>query len=156
MNRESGRPAGPPSSLVGQRGAPLAKKLGVTANSRVIVLDGPPEVRAALSEQCALRLRLRGKADVVVAFFGRRSALDRRIDALARTIFPDGGLWIAWPKQASGRPTDLSDGAVRQITLARGLVDNKVCAVDDTWSARARRVAAPASGLGVGPVSHLS
>jgi hypothetical protein len=50
-------------------------------------------------------------------------------------IFPSGGLWVAWPKKASGRKTDLTDGVVRQAVLERGLVDNKVCAVDETWSA---------------------
>ena len=54
--------------------------------------------------------------------------------ALARAIFPDGGLWIAWPKRASGLETDLTEDVVRDLALERGLVDNKVCAIDDTWS----------------------
>jgi hypothetical protein len=71
---------------------------------------------------------------VVVAFFTRRADYERRVEALGRVIFPAGGLWIAWPKRASGLATDMSDEVVRQVALPRGLVDNKVCAIDATWS----------------------
>jgi hypothetical protein len=71
----------------------------------------------------------------VVAFFTKASALEKRLDALGVMIFPAGGLWIAWLKQASGVSADLSDNVVRAAALPRGLVDNKVCALDETWSA---------------------
>jgi hypothetical protein len=71
----------------------------------------------------------------VVAFFTKTATLEDRLDALGAMIFPAGGLWIAWPKRASGVSTDLSDHAVRAAALPRGLVDNKVCALDETWSA---------------------
>lgn len=113
-------------------------------------------MKVALTEECPVGLRLGGRADVVVAFFERRPVRERRVDALARTIFPDGGLWLAWPKRASGRSTDLSDEVVRQVALAHGLVDNKVCAIDATWSALRvvwrRQHRAP----GATPVGHLS
>jgi hypothetical protein len=73
-------------------------------------------------------------ADVVVAFFTERRRLEARLPALERTIFPDGGLWIAWPKKASGVPTDLTEDVLREVCLPRGIVDNKVCAIDETWS----------------------
>jgi hypothetical protein len=60
--------------------------------------------------------------------------LRRRIEALARVIHPAGGLWIAWPKRASGVPTDMTEDVVREVALPLGLVDNKVCAIDQTWS----------------------
>jgi hypothetical protein len=72
--------------------------------------------------------------DVLVAFFRRRSELEPRLQGLSRAVFPDGGLWIAWPKRASGVATDLTEDIVRELALALGLVDNKVCAIDGTWS----------------------
>lgn len=68
-------------------------------------------------------------------FFATRFAeLERRFDGFARSITPDGGLWIAWPKRTSNVATDLREAVVRECGLAHGLVDNKVCAVDDVWS----------------------
>jgi hypothetical protein len=68
-------------------------------------------------------------------FFATRLAeLERRFDGLARALEPNGGLWIAWPKRPAGGATDLRESLVRDVGLAHGLVDNKVCAVDDTWS----------------------
>jgi hypothetical protein len=64
----------------------------------------------------------------------RRSELERRFSALAAALEPDGGLWIAWPKGSSGVATDLNEDVVREVAIANGLVDNKVCAIDDTWS----------------------
>jgi len=70
-----------------------------------------------------------------VLFFATRLAeLERRFDPLARAICSAGGLWIAWPKKTAGVATDLRESLVREVGLAHGLVDNKVCAVDDTWS----------------------
>jgi hypothetical protein len=115
--------------MAGYSGTPLAQKLGIAPDSRVVVLGAPkgflPEVEA--------RRRL-GPADVVVAFFTRRRDLERRLPALERAIFPAGGLWVAWPKRASGVATDLTEDALREVALPRGLVDNKVCAIDGTWS----------------------
>jgi hypothetical protein len=77
---------------------------------------------------------VRGPLDVIVAFFCEWKELERRLPALRAALAPAGGLWIAWPKRASGVPTDLGDGAVRELGLAAGLVDNKVCAIDAVWS----------------------
>jgi hypothetical protein len=71
---------------------------------------------------------------VIVGFFMRRSELERRFVALAAALEPDGGLWIAWPKRSSGVTTDLTEDVVREIAIANRMVDNKVCAIDDTWS----------------------
>lgn len=121
--------------MVGTSGTPLATKLGVGPGSRLALLGAPEGWECELPLGVVLTHQARGHADVVLAFFTRRAALTRRVDALGALIFPSGGLWIAWPKKASGRITDLSDDAVRQTALGRGLVDNKVCAVDETWSA---------------------
>jgi hypothetical protein len=76
----------------------------------------------------------RGRFDVVVSFHDRRAQLERRIPTLLRALDVDGGLWMAWPKRASGVPTDLTEDVQRAIWLPLGLVDTKVCAIDDVWS----------------------
>jgi hypothetical protein len=71
---------------------------------------------------------------VIVAFFTRRADLVRAFDRLIANLDPGGGLWIAWPKRASGVATDITEDVVRDEGVARGVVDNKVCAIDETWS----------------------
>jgi hypothetical protein len=102
-----------------------------------VLAAAPPGFDAILGElpeDVRVKRRIVGSADVVVAFFESRRRLERRLEALARAIHPDGGLWIAWPKRASGVETDMTEDVVREIGLAAGLVDNKVCAIDETWS----------------------
>jgi hypothetical protein len=120
--------------MAGYSGTPLATKLGITEQAKVILIDAPEDVINPLPPGVTVRRTARGQADVVVAFFTRRADYARRIDTLGRRIFPAGGLWIAWPKRASGLETDLSDEVVREVALPLGLVDNKVCAIDDIWS----------------------
>jgi hypothetical protein len=120
--------------MAGYSGVPLAKKLGITEDSSVILLHAPTDVVDAVPPGVRIRTLARGSADVVVACFTRRADLERRIDALGRVVFPGGGIWIGWPKQSSGVDTDMSDDAVRAVVLPKGLVDNKVAAIDDTWS----------------------
>ena len=81
-----------------------------------------------------LRHQARGKHDVVLFFATRLAELERRFDTLRARGRPAGGLWIAWPKRTAGVATDSRENIVRDVGLAHGLVDNKVCAVDDTWS----------------------
>ncbi len=78
--------------------------------------------------------RLSGKANVIVYFTDKRAALKKEFSNLSAALVPDGMLWIGWPKKASGKPTDLNENIVREIGLERGLVDVKVCAIDETWS----------------------
>ena len=88
-----------------------------------------------MPEGVRIRRRLGGgPLDVIVAFFSRRSMLERRLPGLSAALDPAGGLWIAWPKRASGVPTDVTEDVVRDLGLAAGLVDNKVCAIDQVWS----------------------
>jgi hypothetical protein len=117
--------------------APLAHKLGVKSDSRIVLSGVPPSVAAALEPLppgTRILARLAPGLDVIVACFADRTALERRLPALVSALAPAGGLWICWPKRASGVPTDLSDEVVRQLGLAAGLVDNKVCAVDHVYS----------------------
>jgi hypothetical protein len=123
--------------VAGYSGTPLPTKLGIKEGSTVAFGGAPPEFAAALGElpdALTVKRRLVGPLDVAVAFFTRRAELERRLAALGRAIHPDGGLWIAWPKRSSGVATDLTEDVVRELALAGGLVDNKVCAIDETWS----------------------
>ena len=121
----------------GYSGTPLAKKLGIKEASTLAVLNDPGHFQALLDptpDGVKIRSSLRGKADVVVIFVVERAEFERRIDVAGRTIFPDGGIWIAWPKRASKVPTDMTEDVVREVALPLGLVDNKVCAIDEVWS----------------------
>lgn len=120
--------------MAGYSGSPLSKKLGITDGSTVALLSAPPGVIGDLPPGVSVKGQARGKADIVVAFFTERRDFERRIEALGRMIFPSGGLWVAWPKLSSGRATTVDENVVREIALPLGLVDNKVCAIDETWS----------------------
>jgi hypothetical protein len=118
----------------GYSGTPLLKKLGVKDGCTLTLLGEPDGVIGDVPASVTVRRQARGSSDVVVAFFTRRQDLERRIGALSRVVYPDGGLWIAWPKRASGLETSVNEDVVREVALPLGLVDNKVCAIDATWS----------------------
>ena len=121
----------------GYSGTPLWKKLGIKPGSRVALIKQPirfEDLLAGMPDGVDLRRTLRGDADIVVFFTTSRRELGRRLAALRRPIEPDGMLWIAWPKLSSGVKTDMTENAVREIALPTGLVDTKVCAIDETWS----------------------
>ena len=124
--------------MAGYSGTPLAKKLGIRSGHRVALVGAPEDFAGELEplpEGVALRRDLRGERDVLLFFAPDAARLDRRLPTLRRALAEDGGLWIAWPKKSSGVPTDLDFDAVQRRGLALGLVDNKVCAVDEVWSA---------------------
>lgn len=123
----------------GCSGTPLPRKLGIKPGQRIAFLGAPPEFGDALGALPegvgAPRATLRGgPLDLVVAFFAERRALERRLARLVAALDPAGALWIAWPKRASGVATDLTEDGVRELGLAAGVVDVKVCAIDATWS----------------------
>ncbi len=120
--------------MAGYSGTPLAKKLGIGEGSTLALVAAPPGVIGPLPSGVRIKRQARGPADVVVAFFTEQRELERRIGVLGDMIFPDGGLWVAWPKRASGKATTVNEDVVRALSLPLGLVDNKVCAIDETWS----------------------
>ena len=137
-----------PGPMAGYAGTPLPKKLGIKSES-VVVLRGAPagfERRLGeLPERAHVSRRVR-RADLTVLFVRSRADLARRLPSAARALGADQRLWIAWPKQASGLRTDLTQQHVRDRGLALGIVDYKICAIDDTWSGLlfARRQRPPA------------
>jgi hypothetical protein len=123
--------------VAGYSGTPLPQKLGIGEGARVALVRAPDGFAATLvplPDGVRLRTRLGGAHDVVLFFATRRSELERRFPTMARALEPAGGLWIAWPKRTSHVATDLSENLIRDIGLGNGLVDNKVCAVDEVWS----------------------
>jgi len=123
--------------MAGYSGTPLVQKIGIKTGHRLLLRNDPPSFLSDLGrlpEGVATTDRVAGKANVAVYFTDKLAALERDFPALARTIEPDGMLWVAWPKKASGKPTDLTEDVVRRVALERGLVDVKVCAIDETWS----------------------
>jgi CheY-like chemotaxis protein len=132
-------PADPvvPQSDSGPRsGRPLAQKLGIKEGMTIAAIDAPPGVELILVPLPAgvkLRRGNRGRRELTLWFVTARGDFERRLAAVARAV-GDGTLWMAWPKRSSGVETDLSEDAIRAVALPAGLVDTKVCAIDDTWS----------------------
>ena len=121
--------------MAGYSGTPLAKKLGIGSETRLAVLGAPAGFSVeGLPDGVDVRRSARGQSDVIVSFHTARADLARRLPTLMRSLHVDGGLWVAWPKRASGVATDITEDVVRQVALPTGLVDVKVCAIDDTWS----------------------
>jgi hypothetical protein len=121
----------------GYSGTPLPRKLGLPAAGRAAVLGAPSEYLELLAPwpaALALRSRLSRPMNFIQLFAPDRRSLARRLPAAVRTLAVDGTLWLCWPKKTSGRQTDLDEAGVRRAGLDAGLVDVKICAVDDTWS----------------------
>ena len=123
--------------MTGYSGTPLPKKLGIKTGSRLALVNAPEgfdRTLGELPERVELKRAARGPLDVIVFFTTSAAELQRRFDRLAAALDPTGALWVAWPKKGSGFKTDLTENAVRDVALPKGLVDNKVCAIDETWS----------------------
>lgn len=123
----------------GYSGTPLARKLGIKDGTRAATVGAPEGFRALLALPASVTLDADpdpegGPFDVVVAFAPDRAALEARFPRGRALLDPTGGLWIAWPKQSSPLATDMRESDVRARGLADGLVDNKICAVDEDWS----------------------
>jgi len=125
--------------MAGYSGTPLPKKLGIKDGARLGLVRAPDDFTrtlGALPVGVVARKLVGGKGtyDVIVCFLRTMAEVARDVPALKQRLDPAGGLWLAWPKQASGVKTDVSENLVRTRGLAAGLVDNKVCAIDDVWS----------------------
>ncbi|HEY7143839.1 MAG TPA: hypothetical protein VH637_06280 [Streptosporangiaceae bacterium] len=118
---------------------PLPRKLGIGAEDTIALLGAPDSVMdilGGLPEVAAVHTDLGGGTlfDVIVVFVERRAEFEAELGRLRDRMAPACGLWICWPKKASKVPTDMSEDIIREIALPTGLVDNKVCAIDETWS----------------------
>ncbi len=125
--------------MAGYSGTPLPKKLGIKPDHRVGIVGAPRNAGPTLAEIAAtgpveLKLSAGKPFDVIVIFCNSQKDLADRFPKAHDRLDQAGGLWVAWPKKSSGIETDLNENVIRNLGLAAGLVDNKVCAIDDTWS----------------------
>lgn len=122
----------------GYSGTPLAEKLGLKAGMRVGLDEPPPEfvglTLLPVPDGISMHTQLRGNMDLVIGFYDRRADFEKRLPVLRRRIPDKGAIWVAWPKKASRVPTDMTEDVVREVALPTGLVDTKVCAIDEVWS----------------------
>jgi hypothetical protein len=123
--------------MAGYSGTPLIQKIGIKPGHRIVLRNHPASFvkdLGKLPEGVESTERLSGNANVVVYFTDRLAELAKDFPRLATALVPDGMVWIGWPKKASGRPTDVTEDLVRKTGLDCGLVDVKICAIDETWS----------------------
>lgn len=130
-------PVVPASALAGYSGTPLPRKLGIKPETVVTLLGAPEGFEATLKplpDNVQFRRRAQGMANLILLFAKSQKEMERRFPPAARCLAEGGGLWIAWPKKASGVATDLTQAAVRSFGLGSEFVDYKICAIDETWS----------------------
>jgi Protein of unknown function (DUF3052) len=120
--------------VAGYSGTPLATKLGVREGMTVLFLGAPSSVIEELPASVIHRRKAATGVDVAALFVTKRAPLIGRLPGLAKAVFPNGSVWVAWPKRASGVASEVTENTIREVALPTGLVDNKVCAIDETWS----------------------
>ena len=121
--------------MAGYSGTPLVKKIGIKAGHRLAIFNPPAGFQKELSPLPeGVSNGNKAPLDVAIVFAPNQSALKKNLGKLAGKLAPAGMLWISWPKMGSGVLTDLKEGVVREMGLAAGLVDIKVCAVNEVWS----------------------
>ncbi len=123
--------------MAGYSGKPLVEKLGIKEGFKIAIVNSPAGYKSLLGSLPA-KVRVAkasdGQLDFIQVFSREKAILEREIPALRMQIASNGMIWVTWPKGASKLETDLNENIVREIALANGLVDVKVCAVDETWS----------------------
>jgi hypothetical protein len=128
--------AAKPRDTAGYSGRPLAGKLGVKREATLVLVDAPEGFETLLEPLpggVEVRRGNRGRREMTIWFVTSRAAFERRFDAVAGAV-GEGTLWMSWPKRSSGVETDITEDTIREVALPRGLVDSKVCAIDETWS----------------------
>jgi hypothetical protein len=123
--------------MAGYSGTPLAKKLGIKPGSSVFV-DGAPmayeQLLAPMPDGVNVQSAVDSSTDIVHLFSTSKAELACALERVLQHLKPDAALWVSWPKKASKVPTDITEDTIRDLALPLGLVDIKVCAVDDVWS----------------------
>src|SRR5262245_35436004 len=123
--------------MAGYSGTPLLKKLGLASGQRAFVEAAPGDyltLLGPLPEELEMASRLAGQFDFIHFFVKAESRLRERLPKMLARLVPAGMIWVSWPKKASQVATDITEDTIRKVALPLGLVDVKVCAVDETWS----------------------
>jgi hypothetical protein len=120
----------------GYSGTPQSTKLGIKPGLRVYLDKAPDDWALADPPDGMLLVGLSEPVDIIISFFRTAAELPTRLPTLARLVFPAGALWVAWPRRAGGHRSDITDNVVREHALPLGLVDVKIAAIDDDWSAQ--------------------
>jgi hypothetical protein len=123
--------------MAGYSGTPLFQKLGIKPDTTVLVIDPPNNYRKLLGQLPSgahLTERAPNAVDFVHLFTARREQLHTELKRLRNKLSDTGTIWVSWPKKSAGRPTDVTEDTIREVALPLGLVDTKVCAVDEIWS----------------------
>jgi hypothetical protein len=123
--------------MTGYSGTPLAKKLGIKAGSRIRAIGPPASYRtllAPLPAEVKFVSSTSATTDIVHLFTAKRAELATALPKALKALRPDAVIWVSWPKKAAKVPTDITEDTIRAVALPLGLVDVKVCAVDETWS----------------------
>ena len=121
----------------GYSGTPLIKKLGYKSGMKAFVINAPEnyfELLCDLPEDISFVKKASSGLDMIHWFLDSQNELFKKLESVKKQMKKDGMIWISWPKKSSGRPSDLDDNVIRNAVLDCGLVDVKVCAVDETWS----------------------
>jgi len=118
----------------GYSNTPQARKLGIKPGQIICLDNSPPGWRFTNPPADISFVGARGSADLIVSFFTSASKLSTRLPILVKRIYPEGALWIAWPRRAGGHSSDITDNIVRDLALPLGVVDVKIAAIDDDWS----------------------
>ncbi len=125
------------NSLAGYSGTPLIKKLGIKEGSEIILINSPTGYMDYLGELPAavtVKNKLSGKLDFIHLFTKSRAEFEKKFPQLKKSLNPNGQIWVSWPKKSAKIPTDITEDTIRNFALKNGLVDVKVCAVDEIWS----------------------
>ena len=122
--------------MAGYSGTPLPQKLGIKEGMTLGIL-GAPESFAGILGSLPAEVRVHhdlASSNIFIVFGQWADELDEAFQEAAEHLPPDGAIWVAWPKRSSGVETDVTEDTLRDLFLPSGMVDNKVCAIDDTWS----------------------
>jgi len=123
--------------MPGYSGTPLVKKLGIKPGFRIKTRNAPAQYATwlrPLPDDVVISSRLRSDVDMWHLFTSKRRELEQQLKLAQNQIRQDGMIWVSWPKKSSGLPSEVTEDTIREVALPRGLVDIKVCAVDETWS----------------------
>ena len=122
--------------MAGYSGTPLVKKLGLKEGCNAVFVNAPKDFESELDLPVGVTVNANSKQplDFVLLFIKNKREMEKALPLYAARLSSAGMLWVSWPKKSSGIPSDLTENIIRDVGLAKGMVDVKVCAIDEVWS----------------------